>query len=75
MHERLIPGLPAVLGLRCSYFSTVTSLPSIKVLTGSATAYSSDPSNPVGKFPENAGRDTILVSAVQVGLDEGLESR
>ncbi|CAM9249999.1 unnamed protein product [Ascophyllum nodosum] len=36
-----------------------------KVLTGSATAYSADPSKPIGKFPENAGSDTLLVTAVQ----------
>ncbi|CAN0530884.1 unnamed protein product, partial [Laminaria digitata] len=36
-----------------------------KVLTGSATAYSADPAKSIGKFPENAGRDTLLVSAVQ----------
>lgn len=40
----------------------------VKVLTGSATAYSADPSKSIGKFPENAGRDTLLVSAVQVSL-------
>ncbi|CBJ28067.1 Oligosaccharyltransferase, OST48 subunit (or beta subunit) [Ectocarpus siliculosus] len=36
-----------------------------KVLTASGTAYSADPTNSIGKFPENAGRDTLLVSAVQ----------
>eukprot|EP00903_Cladosiphon_okamuranus_P011802 g11090.t1 len=36
-----------------------------RVLTASATAYSADPAKSIGKFPENAGRDTLLVSAVQ----------
>ncbi|CAN0429853.1 unnamed protein product, partial [Hapterophycus canaliculatus] len=38
-----------------------------QVLTASGTAYSADPAKSIGKFPENAGRDTLLVSAVQVG--------
>lgn len=37
-----------------------------QVITASATAYSADPAKSIGKFPENAGRDTLLVSAVQV---------
>lgn len=37
-----------------------------QVLTASGTAYSADPAKSIGKFPENAGRDTLLVSAVQV---------
>ncbi|CAM9650987.1 unnamed protein product [Chrysoparadoxa australica] len=36
-----------------------------RVLTGSSTAYSAAPGAPVSDFPESAGKNTLLVSAIQ----------
>ena len=37
----------------------------IKVLTASSTAYSANPKTAIPDFPESAGKDTLLVSAMQ----------
>ena len=37
----------------------------VRALTGSATAYSADPTQPIVDYPESAGDDTLLVAAIQ----------
>jgi oligosaccharyltransferase complex subunit beta len=37
----------------------------VRVLKGGATTYSADPTRSVGEYPENAGADTLLVTAMQ----------
>lgn len=37
----------------------------VRVLRGNPTSYSADPKKSIGEYPENAGADTLLVSALQ----------
>jgi oligosaccharyltransferase complex subunit beta len=37
----------------------------IKVLRGNPSTYSANPAKPIDDYPENAGADTLLVTAIQ----------
>lgn len=41
------------------------SVLAVKVLSGGPAAYSASPNKPIGDYPESAGQQTLLVSAVQ----------
>lgn len=41
------------------------SVLAVKILSGGPAAYSASPNKPIGDYPESAGQQTLLVSAVQ----------